>query len=71
MWLRSGMVVAVTYAGSCSSDSPLAWELPHAVGVALKSKEKEKVAKPTYWHAIFSRFVPILDLFFKVKKYPF
>ena len=28
---------------------PLAWELPYAVGVALKRKKKKKVKTGTYW----------------------
>ena len=43
MWLGSHVAMAVVEAGSCSSDwtpDPLAWELSHAPGVALK-KERE------------------------------
>ena len=42
--LRSDVAVAVAVASSYSSDwtPPLAWEPPHAVGVALKSKAKQK-----------------------------
>ena len=36
MWLRSHIVVAVVYAGSCSSEST--WDLPF---MALKKKERE------------------------------
>ena len=39
MWLESGVAVAVVYTGGCSSDSTLAWELPYAVGTALKKKK--------------------------------
>ena len=39
-WLGSGVAVAVVQAGSCSSD--LTGKLHIAVGVALKSKNKEK-----------------------------
>ena len=42
MQLRSGVAVAVVWAGSCSSNSPLAWELPYAIAVALKSKRQQK-----------------------------
>ena len=40
--LRSCVAVAVVQAGSCSSNSSLAWELPHAVGAALKRKDGRK-----------------------------
>jgi len=40
MQLRSSVVVAVAKAGRCSSNSN--WELPYAVGVALKKKNKIK-----------------------------
>ena len=40
MWLGSGIAVAVTQAGSCSS---LAWEPPYATGAALKSKKKKSL----------------------------
>ena len=39
-WLGSCVAVAVT--DSCSSYRPLAWELPYAAGVALKSKETKQ-----------------------------
>ena len=42
MW--RGFCVAVAVADSCRSDSPLAWELPHAPGVALKSREKNQLS---------------------------
>ena len=38
MGLRSGVAMAV--AGSCSSNRPLALELPYAVGAALKNYQK-------------------------------
>ena len=41
-WLGIPLAVAVMQASSCSSDHPLAWELPYSMGVALKSKEKKK-----------------------------
>ena len=41
--LKSGVAVAVAVAlalvGSCSSDSPLALEVPYAAGAALKGKK--------------------------------
>ena len=40
-WLRSGTAVVVVQAGSCSSNSTLAWEPPYAEGAALKSKQKK------------------------------
>ena len=42
MWLGSGIVVAVTVAGSCSSDLTPSLELSYATRVALKSKKKKK-----------------------------
>ena len=39
--LGSGVAVAVAEAGSCSSKSTLAWELPYEMGVALKNKESK------------------------------
>ena len=42
IWLRSHVAVAVVQAGSCSSSSVLAWELPHATGAALKRKQANK-----------------------------
>ena len=44
-WLRSDTAVGV--ASSCSFNSPLAWELLYAKGVALKSKRKKKKEKKT------------------------
>ena len=35
-WLGSCITVAVVQAGSCSSNATLVWELPSAMGVALK-----------------------------------
>ena len=40
MWLRPQVAVAVVWASSCSCDSTLTWELPYAVGVALKKTKK-------------------------------
>ena len=40
MWLRSAIAVAVVKASSYSSNSPLAWEPPYAMGEALKGKKK-------------------------------
>ena len=42
-WLGSHSAVAVVEAGSCSSDSPLAWEPPYVVSVALKDSHNEPV----------------------------
>ena len=39
MQLESQVAVAVAQAGGCNST----WELPYAVGVALKKKKKEQV----------------------------
>ena len=44
--LASG--VAVAAAGSCTSSSTLARELPHAAGAALKKKKKKKKVKLWY-----------------------
>ena len=40
MGLGSGVAVAV--AGSCNSDSTLAWEPPYAPGAAIRRKRKKK-----------------------------
>ena len=42
MRLRSGVAVAGAEAGSCSSDLPLAWERPYAVGAVLKRQKYPK-----------------------------
>ena len=44
MHLGFGIAVAVAMAeaGSCSSDSTLAWELAYSAGVALKSKKNKQ-----------------------------
>jgi len=42
MWLRSYVAVAVVLAGSVAPIGPLAWELPCAMGVALKRPKKNK-----------------------------
>ena len=45
MQLRSGVAVAVVFAGSCSSAliRPLAWDPPYAMGAALeRQKDKKK-----------------------------
>ena len=39
MWLRSGVAVAVAYAGSYSSSLTPSRELPYATAVALKGKQ--------------------------------
>ena len=38
MWLRSGVAKAVAVASAAALVQPLAWELPHAAGAALKRK---------------------------------
>ena len=43
MLLESSVAMAMTYAGSCSSDSTLAWELLYATGAAKRKKKKEKI----------------------------
>ena len=43
--LGYSVAVAVVQAGSCSSDSFLAWELPYASGTALKKLFKIKINK--------------------------
>ena len=40
--LRSDIAVAAVRAAGAAPILPLAWELPYAAGVALKSKEKKK-----------------------------
>ena len=52
MWLGSHVAVAV--AGSCSSDSTTAWELPYAAGMALRAKTQKKLTeKKIYvWSAV-------------------
>ena len=40
--LGSYVAVAVVYAGSCSSNSPLAWEPPYAASTALKRQKRKK-----------------------------
>ena len=43
MQLRSGIAMAMVQAGSCSSPIRLlAWEIPCALGVALKRQRKKK-----------------------------
>ena len=44
LWCRLPMQlrVCVAVAGATALIRPLAWEPPHAVGAALKSKKKEK-----------------------------
>ena len=42
MLLRSGLAVAVHRLAGAALIRPLAWELPYAAGVALKSKKKKK-----------------------------
>ena len=45
MQLRSGVAGAVTQATAAALIHPLAWELPHAAGVAVK---KKKWGTPTF-----------------------
>ena len=40
MWLGSGVAVAVAEASAAAPIGTLAWELPHAKGMALKRKKK-------------------------------
>ena len=40
IWLGSRVVVAVEQAGTRSSDSTPAWELPYATGAALKTNKQ-------------------------------
>ena len=42
-WLGSQVTMAVAQASSYSSNSTLAWELPYAVGTALKEEKKKIV----------------------------
>jgi len=53
MQLGSGVSVAVVLAAEAPI-GPLAWELPYAAGVALKSKTKTKTEtnKKTWFHRI-------------------
>ena len=45
MWLGSGIVVTVVYRlAAVALIQPLAWEIPYAVGVALKRKKKKMLA---------------------------
>ena len=50
MWFGPGVAVAVTFMGSCSSDSTPAWELTYAASVALKKRERrERSWSPYVW----------------------
>ena len=51
MLLRSGVAVAVVWAGSCSSDLTPAWELPSAVGepITERKKKKKRQKNPKFW----------------------
>ena len=40
MQLRSSVAVAVVWAPDAAPIQPLAWELPHAAGAAVKRKKK-------------------------------
>ena len=42
MRLGSLVTMTVVEASTCISDSTLAWELPYAVGAALKKKRRKK-----------------------------
>ena len=44
MWLRS--VVAVVQDAAAALTDPLAWELPYAMGAALKKKKKRCMVNP-------------------------
>ena len=54
MWLGFRVAVAVVQASSCSSDLNLAWELPCAMGVALKKKKKNQSDSVLHIHNPFS-----------------
>ena len=45
MWFGPGVAVAVTFMGSCSSDSTPTWKPPYAAGAGQKVKRKEMLAK--------------------------
>ena len=45
MQLRSCGAVAVVKLAATAATGPLAWEPPHAVGAALKSKKKKKCSE--------------------------
>ena len=47
MWLRSGLDMAVAWAGCCS-DQPLAWELPYAMAMAIKLGEEGRAFPGAY-----------------------
>ena len=55
--LRSGVIMAVVKAGSCSSSSTPAQELLYAMGAAIKTKTKRKKKKRGTAHVI-SLFIP-------------
>ena len=42
LWLGSGVAVAVTQAGSCSSDLTPAQEFPYVAGAAEEERKKER-----------------------------
>ena len=42
MQFRPGVAVAVAWPAAAALIQPLAWELPHAAGVALKRKKERK-----------------------------
>ena len=43
LWCRSQMQLRSRIAVAVALIQPLAWELPHATGTALKSKKKKKI----------------------------
>ena len=61
MWFGFGIAVAVVKASVVAVIGPLAWEIPHATGVALKRKKK-KVGfillryKTTWVYSIYKAF---------------
>ena len=52
------VAMAVVQAGSCSSDSISAWELPYATGAALKKKEKERKKER---NSVFDKLMVIIQ----------
>ena len=64
MWLGSGIAVAVTVAGSCSSDLTPSLELSYATRVALKSKKKKKPKCLCYYLPFFFSFFFLFFFFF-------
>ena len=52
MQLGSCVAVAVVQAGSCSSNSTLAWEPPYAMGVTLKRQRQKKIKEKKKYEKI-------------------